>query len=337
LGVVFKLDSSGNETVLYRFTGKSDGGLPFGNLVRDKHGNLYGMTQYGGDPVCQCGTVFKLRPNGVLRTMHAFRGGTDGMNGIGQPGAGLRLLRGSLYGATYFGGTPGCDGNLGCGTIFKISAGGGETVLYRFSGGADGSFPQELLPDTAGNLYGVTASSYSQAFSNGSVFKLDSTNNLTVVYTFPGGSEGSSPRWRLTRAGTDLLIGATLYGGDFSCGTGLCGVAYTLDLNTDIETVLHSFGSPGDGAEPSGPLLNVSGDFFGTTWFGGVTNDAYPFGCGVVYGLKIDGNYKVLHRFSGGDGAAPNGVLVQDSDGNLYGAAALGGNNNNGLIFKITR
>src|SRR5580700_10601557 len=59
-GLVFKLDSKGNETILYTFSGGTDGGIPIGRVIRDSGGNLYGITSVGGDPTCSCGTVFKL-------------------------------------------------------------------------------------------------------------------------------------------------------------------------------------------------------------------------------------------------------------------------------------
>src|SRR5208282_3498323 len=71
-GVVFKLDSQGNDTTLYNFTGGTDGGFPIGRVIRDAAGNLYGVTSLGGDPVCSCGTVYELKTNGTLTVLHAF-------------------------------------------------------------------------------------------------------------------------------------------------------------------------------------------------------------------------------------------------------------------------
>ena len=337
-GVVFKMDPSGRVTVLHTFTGGADGGVPFGHLVQDKKDNLYGMTSFGGDPVCLCGTVFKLKTDGTLVVLHTFLGGTDGMQNVGQPGEGLLLVGGELYGETNFGGTPGCDGTLGCGTLFKVSLTGVETVLYRFTGGADGGFPQDLIEDSAGNFYGVFEGGYSSGTVNGGIFKLDASGNYSVIYIFPGGADGDTPRWRLSLGADGTLMGTTITGGNFSCASGNCGVLYSFDTTTGTETVLHAFGAfADDGNEPSGALLDASGNLFGTTYYGGITNSSCPIGCGVLYRLGKTGTYTLLHKFTGGtDGWAPNGAPVQDSKGNLYGAAALGGHNNNGVIFKIS-
>jgi uncharacterized repeat protein (TIGR03803 family) len=112
-GLIFKLDPKGQQTILYTFTGVSDGGIPIGRLIRDKAGNLYGITSSGGDSTCSCGTVFKLSKSGTLKVLHAFKGGTDGYQNQGQPELGLVMVNGELYGSASFGGVSGCDGSLG--------------------------------------------------------------------------------------------------------------------------------------------------------------------------------------------------------------------------------
>jgi uncharacterized repeat protein (TIGR03803 family) len=118
-GTVFKVDTTGKETVLYAFTGGPDGGLPLGGLVRDGAGNLYGTTYSGGNATeCTggCGVVFKLDTTGTETVLHTFTGGADGSN----PAASLLLdSSGNLYGTAYQGGT-GCNGS-GCGVVFKIT------------------------------------------------------------------------------------------------------------------------------------------------------------------------------------------------------------------------
>jgi uncharacterized repeat protein (TIGR03803 family) len=159
-GVVFKLSPAGTETVLYSFTGQPDGGNPEAGLVRDAAGNLYGTTAFGGSSTtcpAGCGTVFKLSPTGTETVLHSFTG-PDGAN----PYAGLvRDAAGSLYGTTSSGGvkSSACQGGSEtCGVAFKLSPTGTETVLYSFTGGADGDVPYAgLIQDAAGNLYGTTA------------------------------------------------------------------------------------------------------------------------------------------------------------------------------------
>jgi len=160
-GIVFRMGSMGNETVLHRFKGGADGIGPRGDLVRDGAGNLYGTTLFGGAGECQyspytgCGTVFKVDGTGKETVLYSFMGGTDGA----LPAAGLvRDSAGNFYGTTSQGGGTGCAPLMGCGTAFKLDATGKETVLYTFSGGTDGASPfASLLLDAAGNLYGTTA------------------------------------------------------------------------------------------------------------------------------------------------------------------------------------
>jgi uncharacterized repeat protein (TIGR03803 family) len=337
-GVVFELDATGQQTILYDFTGASDGGIPIGRLLRDTSGNLYGITSLGGDPTCSCGTVFKLAKNGSLKVLHSFKGGKDGAQNQGQPELGLVMVNGDLYGSASFGGVSGCDGALGCGVIFKVTQTGKETVLHRFSGQADGAFPQDLINDQAGNIYGATGGSYLQG-NAGTLFKVDTTGKLTTFYTLPGGTDGNSPRWRLTRDANGLIHGVTQFGGDTTtCALGAsgCGVAFTVNA-AGKEHVVYTFGKVArNGEEPSAGLLDANGNFYGTTFYGGTTNATCSFGCGVVYQITPGGKYSVLHRFTGAnDGWLPTGGLTEDGSGNIYGATISGGSGNNGVIYKI--
>lgn len=156
-GTIYKVDKNGKHTVLYMLNGTSDGSNPFGSLVRDEAGNLYGTARGGGTSACGegCGTVFKLDNNSKFTVLHTFTGGTDG----GNPQTGLvRDSAGNLYGTTYEGGDVQCanEGSYGCGLVFRLDPKGNYTVLHNFTGGADGVFPNGLLLDSAGNLYGTT-------------------------------------------------------------------------------------------------------------------------------------------------------------------------------------
>lgn len=337
-GNIFKLNSTGQETVLYTFTGSTDGGIPIGRLIRDSQGNLYGITSVGGDPTCSCGTVFELTANGSLVVLHAFLGGTDGAQNPGQAELGLVMVNGNLYGSASFGGVSGCDGNLGCGVLFKVTLAGVETVLYRFTGQADGAFPQDLITDAAGNIYGATGGSYMPG-NGGTLFKLDTTGNLTTLYTFPEGAEGTSPRWRLLRTVQGVFYGVTQFGGNTTtCALGTlgCGIAFSVNAQ-GTEHVLHTFGEQaGDGEEPSAGLLDDAGNGYGTTFYGGIVNSTCSLGCGVVFQGNVAGKYSVIYRFTGAsDGFNPAGGLVADRLGNIYGATLSGGSGGNGVIYKI--
>jgi uncharacterized repeat protein (TIGR03803 family) len=290
-GVLFKIGASGGYTILYRFKGGPDGFLPFGQLVIDSVGNLYGTTYLGGDLNCfvgplpsGCGTVFKIDSRGRHSVLHSFKGGAmDGSfpNGVVNFG-------GSLYGTTLEGGVGTCfDGN-GCGIIFKIDATGGQSVLYSFTGNQDGGNPQgNLVGDRDGNLYGVTEMGM---FSSGTVFRFDPSETITTLYNFTGGPDGRGPM-NVVRDKAGNLFGTAVYGGDPGCNVPVgCGLVFKVSPRGK-ETVLHTFTSFPDGALPeSGVVLDQRGNLYGTAIYGGDPNadcfDSYNNGCGIIFKLK---------------------------------------------------
>ena len=251
----------------------------------------------------------------TYNALYTFAGGTtDGYN----PHAGLiRDAAGNLYGTTVYGGFS------SSGTVFKIDAHDTETVLYNFTGGADGSQPQGVLArDPAGNLYGTT-----QAGGNaraGVIFRVDKFGNETVLYSFSGGSDGKNPVAGLIGDAAGNIYGTTEYGGLSGIGT-----VFKLGNNHKL-TVLHSF-APGstDGQVPVGGLIRDSaGNLYGTTQYGGASSQ------GTVFKIDASGHFTILHSFTGNDGANPAAGLVRDSAGNLYGTTQYGGTGM-GVIFKL--
>lgn len=224
-GDVFKLDKDSKETVLHTFTGAPDGDGPSGGLVRDKAGDFYGVTGAGGNSTnCPhgCGIVFKLDAKGNETVLYNFTGET----GYAPNGPLLRDTAGNFYGTTVFGGTSSCD----CGVVFKLDSSGHETVLYSFKGGPDGARPAGgLVRDAAGNLYGTTTLGGATGCTGGcgTVFKLDSGGNETVLYTFAGSTDGANPNGGIVMDRAGNLYGTTLDGGDLSCFLG-CGVVFKL-------------------------------------------------------------------------------------------------------------
>jgi uncharacterized repeat protein (TIGR03803 family) len=277
LGTVFQLDRAGNETVLHSFAGgPTDGAHPyFGSLVRDEAGNLYGTTLVGGGGAGD-GTVFRLDAAGNMTLLHKFTGGTDGSAPIAA--SLVRDAAGNLYGTTRRGGDPSCA--HGCGTVFRVSPDGTETVLNRFAGGTDGANPESgLIQDAAGNLYGTTYRG--GAFRRGTVFKLDANGVETVLHSFAGNRrDGVCPRGAsLVQDPAGSLYGTTHYGGTGNCDDGFgfgCGTVFKVDTN-GIETVLHSFTGK-DGQWPYGGLIiDAAGNLYGTAFQGGRLNNGVVF------------------------------------------------------------
>jgi uncharacterized repeat protein (TIGR03803 family) len=220
--VVFRVDRTGRETVLYTFTGPNGGG-PTAGLLRDKEGNLYGTTSGGGS--FGSGTVFELDRTGKETVLYSFTGGTDGANPVGRL---IRDKEGNLYGTASSGGA------FGAGAVFQLDPARNETVLYSFSasGTTDGNTPYAgLVRDREGNLYGTTTFGGSPMFSGhlsdcGVVFKLDRANRETVLYNFTGGADGCAPEARLVRDPAGDLYGTTTNGGYFGPPCGQYGAAW---------------------------------------------------------------------------------------------------------------
>ncbi|MGB6518758.1 MAG: choice-of-anchor tandem repeat GloVer-containing protein [Candidatus Cybelea sp.] len=160
-GTVFSITPSGKESVIYAFSGGTDGDAPTAGLI-NVNGILYGTTGNGGTGFCSglgCGTVFSVTPAGKETVLHTFTGADGAL-----PWAGLTSVKGKLYGTTMSGGA------YGFGTIFSITSSGTETVLYSFAPYGDGNNPFGVLLNVKGTLYGTTA--HGGAQSNGTIFSL---------------------------------------------------------------------------------------------------------------------------------------------------------------------
>jgi uncharacterized repeat protein (TIGR03803 family) len=321
-GLVFRLDTAGQEIVLHVFTG-SDGATPNGRLVLDGSGNLYGTTFAGG--ASSLGTVFKIDTNGTETVLHSFTGDPDGAN----PFAGLVMDNaGNFYGTTEKGGAS------GFGTIFKIDSSGTETVLHSFAGGtADGADPKAgLVLDADGNLYGTTFAGGSAGF--GTAFELDATNTETVLHNFTGGADGGNPVGGLTRDTNGVLYGTASTGGPRRFSTlihGCCKSGLVFALRGTTENVLYTFTGGNDGGNPAADLVLNNGVLYGTTLSGG------PGHRGTAFRVSIaNGNESVLHGFTGkADGGTPQAGLMINAGGVLYGTAERGGHFKQGTVFQF--
>jgi|ERR1039458_5427366 uncharacterized repeat protein (TIGR03803 family) len=312
-GTVFRLAKDGAFTTIYTFPGVPNGVDPSGALLLDGTGDIYGTTTYGGS-AAYCGTVYKLESTGVETVFYSFAGSPDAAN----PYEGVvRDPAGNLFGTTTYGGT------VDAGTVFKVDPAGNETVLYSFGNSPAGQYPQgPVILDSAGNLYGAVQ----DGAAGGSVFKIDSTGNFAVLYTFKGVPDGSTPSGALVQDRVGNLYGTTYLGGAFGLGT-----IFQLDKH-GRETVLHSFAGGRDGANPLGGVIrDSSGDLYGTTLGGGISD------LGTIYKLDKTGHETILHSFTGGArGEAPGVGVVRDSVGNLYGTTNRGGTYGLGIVFVLT-
>jgi len=217
--------------VLYAFHGGSDGAWPYGGLIADDAGNLYGTTYEGGAACSEsggCGTVFKLAPDGTETVLYAFQNGSDGA----FPSAGLIADQsGNLYGTTSQGGhvQAKCGGS-GCGTVFSVAPSGAETVLYSFQGGLDdGAEPLAgLFADQAGNLYGTTFLGSSKQCGRegcGAIFRLAPDGSERVMHAFVDSVGGRGPRGGLI-AGKDGKLYGTAANGGANCKR--CGIVFSI-------------------------------------------------------------------------------------------------------------
>lgn len=333
--------------VIYGF---SDYGFyPTGGVSIDRAGNLYGTVQYGGSgTACYlgCGAVFKLAPHGsswLFTPLYNFMGGTDG----GNPTARVVIgPGGSLFGTTTQGGGFGCL-DTGCGTVFnlrpsqhisnRVIAPWSETVLYRFQGGNDGAMPEsaDLAFDQAGNIYGTTLVGGGSQCSEdcGIVYQLTNSNgNWTenILHIFGQSGDGDQPYVGVILDHAGNLYGATANGGAHHGGT-----VYELERSGAgwTEQLLHSFQPTTDGEIAYGGLLmDATGDLYGTTCCSG------PQGQGTAYELTANNwTFDLLYSLgAAGTGQEPEGGLIMDAAGNLYGTASSGGAYNFGAVFKLT-
>ena len=281
------------------------------------------------------------------QTIFSFTIGVEG----GKPRAGLILDKaGALYGTTSAGGNDGvCFRVPGCGIVFKITppAQGQteavQTVLYTFSGGADGSAPYAgLLMDGAGVLYGATSQGGANGY--GVVFMLtppapgQTAWTETTLFSFSGGKDGASPLGTLVQDAAGALYGTTLAG-----GAGGLGVVFRLTPPRQgsvwRETVLHAFRGKADGGAPvAGLAIDKAGVLYGSTPGYG------RHGFGVAFSLTPpaqggrDWTQTILHAFTNdSDGSYPQAPFTMDKQGALIGSTSNSGPNAAGLgvVFKL--
>ncbi|MCX8515255.1 MAG: hypothetical protein ORN24_06760 [Burkholderiales bacterium] len=329
-GIVYKLDANHQFKQLHDFVNPEDGAFPNSALILNADGYLYGTTVFGGSSAkCDfgCGTIYKIDKNGNEQVLHSF----DNSDGS-APYAKLTIDKnGMIYGVTSGG------GNYGGGTIFQITPQLQLNTLFSFTKNDMGYSPQSALVLGAdGEYYGTTLYGDGGNYY-GSIFKMDQNNNVSVVHSFTGSEDGSFPNSEPILAKDGSLYGTTNLGGDAKCNSIGCGTVYKLTPSGQKITV-YAFQDRSSGIDPSSNLvMDSAGNLYGATNLGGKDSFKTPNGFGVIYKIDVNGNYSVIHEFQGGnDGYDPEGNLVIDSAGNIYGTTFAGGTEDLGTVFEIT-
>jgi uncharacterized repeat protein (TIGR03803 family) len=318
-GSVFKLAPNGSFTTLYSFQAATPDEANPTILISGADGNLYGATapRAAGD---RNGMIFKVTPSGTFTPLYSFQDG-KGTHAISL----IQGADGNFYGTAAGDSSGGFFNHPAAlhnpGIFFRLTPAGAFTVLYTFTGGADGSFPSGLTQGIDGNFYGSTVygpESPSNVFSGyGTIFKITPAGALTTLYSFTGGSDGGNP-------------GNIIQGKDGN----LYGVADYPAIRTlfrvtpaGVRSTVYSF-TAANGTGPSQLTPNTDGNIYGTTQTGGIPN------VGTLF--KIDPAGQVTtHIFDGAaTGGSPSQVFEAENH-NVYGAAATGGASNHGTIFRL--
>jgi uncharacterized repeat protein (TIGR03803 family) len=321
-GTVFKMAPDGTLTTVYTFGGGIDGNCPDWELTEGPDGNFYGVTK-GGNATTPYGTIFKMTPAGALTTLYTFCGTTNCVldaspkspGFIGQQPALTLGNDGNFYG-TSMGGN-----SSGCGVVFKMTPSGTLTLVYQFTCGADGGYPEPgLLLGADGNFYGTakTSTASTAVILVGEVFKLTPSGTLTVLYEFCS-SAGCSSDY-----GTP--VGAPVLGPDnnlYGVANFVSGMGMFYEVVTTSGAVNAVASAPGFTFEWTMRLAGEDGNIYGG---GGNYVFQYTPGGGVYF-------------WNGGENSNQYGALiglVQDGTGNFYGQSSEGGSSLVGSIFTAT-
>lgn len=338
-GTVFRLrrsDSGWILSTLHSFTGGNDGEFPDAAVTLAQDGSLYGTTIEGGPQ--NCGTVFNLTPpatgavpSSVLspwnkNTPHVFTGPpNDGCLAYSNV---IFDRTGNLFGTTYFGGTH------DVGAVYELMRSGSTwtaNVLYNFTWGDDGGAPYAgLVFDGSGNLYGTASGS---GINAGSVFELTPSGSGWTYHSLhifqSGGTDGMNPYAGLVFDRSGNIYGATVYGGQYGGGT-----VFELSPSGGSWTYTLLYSLQGAVGPLSSLTLDADGNLYGTRQGNGSSDDGSVFELTPSQGGWV---FTDLHDFTGGaDGATPEGSVIVDATGNLYGTASSGGTYGYGVVFEIT-
>ena len=309
-GTVFKMTPAGVLTTLMSFN-TTNGRYPYAGLVSGSDGNFYGTTSEGG--TSGGGTVFKMTSAGVLTTVVNF----TPIFGMSPRSGVVEGSDGNFYGAIY-GFT---DGDYG--KLYKVTTSGVLTTLVSFDYSTKGAKPLGgLVAGSDGQFYGTT--SVGGAGGNGIVFKVTNAGVLTPLMSFKY-LNGNSPYAGLT-AGSD----GNFYGTTSQAGPSSAGTVFRVTPTGVLTTVVSLDYSTKGGYPRAGLVAGSDGNFYGTTYSGGVST------FGTVFKMTPAGVFTVLASFNSANGSNPQAGLVVGSDGNFYGTAQSGGTDGYGTVFKVT-
>jgi uncharacterized repeat protein (TIGR03803 family) len=325
-GTIFKVTPSGALSTIYTFCPHGEscvyGAQPEAGLILGTDGNFYGTAMNGG--ANSDGAVFKITPAGAITALHSF----DQTDGAQPQTALMQASNGDFYGTTSSGGS----GDVG--TVFQITSAGAFSSLHSFDG-TDGDYADaSLVQGTSGNLYGLTKEG---GTGFGTVYEMTTAGQFSTLSIFDS-VEGGGNYGKLLQASNGNFYGTTIGGGNGN------GVVYEV-TPAGVVTTLYTFCSKAgcaDGATPYAGLIQGSdGNLYGTTYSGGISNANCNAGCGTVYKITTAGKLTTLYSFCSqancADGSAPQGGLVQDTNGTFYGTTYSGGTGDGlGTIYSLS-
>jgi uncharacterized repeat protein (TIGR03803 family) len=312
-GTVFEIPSTGGSITTVATFNDSNGANPYAPLFEDASGDLFGTTVHQGPD--GYGTVFEIESGSHSVTTLAAFNQTGGLNPYGGL---VEDASGDLFGTTM-----NVSGS-GYGTVFEVASGSGSATTLATPSDPNGTNPMgPLIEDASGHLFGTTSAG--GAFGDGTVFEVNAaTGSVTTLASF-NGTDGMNPASGLVEDASGNLFGTTPDGGAFSQGT-----VFEVLAGSGVISTLASFNGTNGATPMAGVVEDASGNLFGTTASGG------QFGMGTVFEVKVDsGAATTLASFNGVNGASPEGGLVEDAGGNLFGTTSAGGASGLGTVFEI--